>query len=550
MKFKDGKKQNILNLCANILAFLLQFAVSLYVSPRVVANCGVDANGFINLANDMVSYMAIVGSIFNSVAARFISIHIYKKEAEKANSLFNSLFLTNVLLSGLIAVVGTVITIYINHIYNVSDELLFPVQLTFALTIGAYFVTLLTSTFTVSTYVTNRTDLQGYRNCINQIVRVVLIFLFFLFISVQIYWVALAGLVGSIVMGVLNVGLTKKLTPELSVKPKTARWAYVKTLAKSGLWLAFINLTSILIRGVDLTIANVVLGETQMGYLSVSRTLPNAMTGIIFTIGPLFGPALVALYAKNDIDGVVRSTKKAGRTMASILFVPIIGIIVFGPSFYGLWQSSLSIEETQLIANLSAITIAQAIFNSMTYPLSYLSVVADKNKIPAIVNFACGVLNVGLVLLLLNTTSLGLYAIVIPATIIMSLRYFIYNPWFGAHVLKLKKWTFFPSVFINLLPVPFVALTMWLYVRFVPTNTWITFILGALACAAICYGEIFGIFWAVDKIVFKTNGNKTTSLNAAAPEEMPEQSAETSGLEPQGKQETGIVLGKGETNDE
>ena len=54
---------------------------------------------------------------------------------------------------------------------EIRAAILSDVKLTFALVFGAYILNLVTTVFTASVFVSNRTDIQGVRNIINQIVR-------------------------------------------------------------------------------------------------------------------------------------------------------------------------------------------------------------------------------------------------------------------------------------------------------------------------------------------------------------------------------------------
>ena len=73
MKDRLGNVQLYKNILMNIAAFFVQFVISFYISPKIVADVGTAAYGYIGLANDFVSYVAIIATVFNSVAARFIT---------------------------------------------------------------------------------------------------------------------------------------------------------------------------------------------------------------------------------------------------------------------------------------------------------------------------------------------------------------------------------------------------------------------------------------------------------------------------------------------
>ena len=42
-----------------------------------------------------------------------------------------------------------------------------------------------------------------------------------------------------------------------------------------------------LLRGLDLTVANLMIGDYEMGLLSIARTMPNNVTSIINTMAPI-----------------------------------------------------------------------------------------------------------------------------------------------------------------------------------------------------------------------------------------------------------------------
>lgn len=488
MKQASNRWQMSKNIAMNILAFAVQLIINFYISPIVVSGIGTEAYGFIGLANDFTSYASILTSVFNSVAARFIATAYYNNDYESANKYFNSLIVANLAMAGILGVVGTVIVPNLDTFLEIPASIRFDVKLTFALVFGAYILQLITTVFTTSTFVANRTDIQGMRNIINQIVRLGLIVIFLNFISLRIYWIALATLGAGVVVAVMNVSLTKVLTLHISVNlKKYAGKQYVFNLAKSGGWMAFTSLSNVLMHGLDLMIANLFIGATEMGLLSVARSFPNQFGAVIGTLAPLFTPVFVAFFAKNQIDELVKSVKKSINTLAVLLFVPICGFIVFSTEFYTLWQSSLSAEEIRIIATLSTVTLLQSYFNATTASMAQLSVVTNKLKIPVLVSLGCGVFNFALVMLLIHVTSLGVYAIVLSSTVIMVARYVIFNSVYAAWCLGVPKKTFIWQAVKTWLSIPVLLAIMWGIKCLLPVSTWGGLILDAAICAAICY---------------------------------------------------------------
>ena len=488
MKDKMGNIQLYKNIFMNISAFLVQFIISFYISPIIVKGVGgPSAYGFIGLANDFVSYATIIFSVFNSVAARFIAKAFYEEDYEKANRYFNSLIVTNFVLAGVFSVISIVLVPNLDSFISIPADIMFDVKLTFSLVFLSYIITLVTTVFTTSTFVSNRTDIAGIRNIIQHLIRFALIIVFLNFVSIKLYWVSCATLAATIVVAIMNVRLTKVLTPEIHFDLRKAKRKYAFTLAKSGCWMALTSISTILLRGLDLTIANVLLGDYDMGILSIARTFPNNITAIIGTIAPIFTPVFIAMYAKRDDVNLDKKIKDSISIVAVIMFVPITGFIIYSNDFYTLWQSSLKPEEIAVITTLSTITVVQAYFNSTTSTLAQLSVVANKLRLPVFISLFCGIASVLLDIILIQFTSLGIYAIAISPTIVMIVRYVVFNSFYGAYCVEKPKLHYIGTVVKTWCVVPLLFVVMFTVHKFIPGTSWVMLIISAGISAVIGY---------------------------------------------------------------
>lgn len=487
MSVNLGKKQNYKNLAMNVIAFGVQFIISFYISPIIVSNVGAAAYGFIGVANDFVSYASIVATVFNSVASRFIANSFYKKDYEKANKYFNSLIVANMVIAGVLAMAGIILVPNLDKVLTIPVQLVFDVKLTFALVFGSYIISLVTLVFTTSTFVTNRTDIQGVRNIIQYIVRFALIIIFLNFVAIRIYWVAAASTIATVVVALMNVRLTKKLTPELKIDLNYAQKEYAFELASAGCWMALTSISTILLRGLDLTVANLLIGDYEMGLLSIARTMPNNVTSIINTMAPIFTPVFIAFYAKNDISGLVSSIKKSINTMALILFVPISGFIVFSYDFYVLWQRSLTKEELYLVTALSILTVVQAYFNSTTATMAQVSVVTNQLKLPVFISLGCGIISIAIELILLKFTNIGLYAIVVSTTLVMIIRYVVFNSIYAAWCLKLPRTSFFLTSIKTWISIPVLIIFMMFIRNIIPIYSWKGLMVDVVICGVVGY---------------------------------------------------------------
>lgn len=441
MKINNKKetRQISKNLIINLSAFFVQFATNFFVIPLIVGKVGTAAYGFIGLANDCVSYAAVVASIFNSVSGRFIANEYYKKNYEKANIYYNSVLVANIILSLGFLCIGSIFVINLERIYSISFEIVKDVKITFALVFVAYIVNLVTNVFSLSTFITNRMDIQGTRNVLRAIISIAITLIFFVFVSIKIYWISLGYVFAAIIIAICNMNLAKKLTPELKYNILLVKKYYVFELSNAGIWMALTSFSAVLLRGLDLTIANIFLGDYEMGLLSVARTMPNYMTNIIGTLAPLFTPVFILYYAKNNANSLEEQLIDSIKKMSRILLIPIAVYIVYSYDFFCLWQPSLSRNEQIIVASISVITIIQCFFEVSTATMGQISVVVNKLKTPVIVTFICAIISIILEITLLLFTELKLVAIVLPTTIVLSIRCIIFNPFYAKQCIGTKK---------------------------------------------------------------------------------------------------------------
>ena len=75
----NDKKRLIINLTAQMLAFAVNMGVSFIVTP-IIDKISTELSGFVTLANNFITCAQIVVSALNTMASRFITIHIHQKD--------------------------------------------------------------------------------------------------------------------------------------------------------------------------------------------------------------------------------------------------------------------------------------------------------------------------------------------------------------------------------------------------------------------------------------------------------------------------------------
>lgn len=185
-------------MAAQLLAFAVNMGISFLLAPIIEAKME-NTYGFVTLANQFVLYAQIVVSALNTMASRFITIHIHRGEDQTASEYFSSVFFGNVMMAGIFLLPALVIVIFMGSMpfLNVPADVLHDVQLLWAFVFANFFLSIITSVYGISTYATNRLDLTSIRTMYGDIIRIVFLFGTFLIFKPTLWFIGAASLLST-----------------------------------------------------------------------------------------------------------------------------------------------------------------------------------------------------------------------------------------------------------------------------------------------------------------------------------------------------------------
>lgn len=442
-----NKKRFTINLIANIVTFVINLAINFVLSPFIVKNLGVEANGFVTLSNTIVSYANVFTVALNSMFGRYISVEIYRGNTENAKKYFSTVFYANCLCAIVFSIIGIVFSINLDSFLAVPEELLLDVKLTFALTFANYIAGLVTTVFSVCTFVRNRLDLSSLSNIVQYFVRALGLLVLFLIFPAHIFYVPLAGLLMTVIGRAMYAAFAKKLTPELTIDRKLFTPSLAISIIKEGAWFSLQQLNKILETGLDLLISNQMINGLAMGRLSIAKTVPNMIYQLTTTIANVFSPMYAEFYAANKKKELVNHVKLSITCMSVILMPIMTGFIVFGQDFYHLWQPTLNEDALKQVQILSVLTVLPTLFNGYVEGLYYINILTKKVRTSVLVSFGFSVTAVICEIILLITTNGGVYVIAGVSAVVMSIRYLFFTPFYCAYILEIKWYTFMKKLY-------------------------------------------------------------------------------------------------------
>ena len=473
----NRNKQLTINLVASILAFIINIGISFFLTPYITENIGVEAYGFVSLGTEFVNYASLVTIALNSMAGRFITIEIHKGNWEGANKYFNSVLLSNCIVAGVILFPSILVVAFLDRIIDIPVEIILDVKILFALLFTNYIISIIVSSFGVSTFATNKLHLKSMREIEARILKALLLIFLFILFEPAVSYLGFATVAMIVYISFFNIYYTKKYLPEIKLRKKYFRVNAVFELISSGIWNTVIQAGQILLQGLDLFIANIFIGSTSMGTLALAKTIPMMVLSLVSVISSVFIPDFLILYTKNNKEELLNSIKQSMKVLGIIINIPIAIIFVFGKEFFTLWVPNQNAIELQI---LSIITISSLIVSGPINSIYSVFTVTNRLKTNAIVVLSTGILNITIVFLLLKTTSLGLYAIAGVSTILAFISNLFFAAPFGAKYLG-EKWNeFFPVVAKSIVSFLILVITGWGVKYLIIVNSW--FSLFTVAC--------------------------------------------------------------------
>lgn len=480
------KKRLVINMTAQLTAFIVNLGISFVLTP-IVDKMIPNSYGFVNIANQFVQWAQVVVSALNTLASRYITIHLHKGEEQEASEYFSSVFFANMFMAAVFLVPAVFVIVFIDRMFQVPAGVLGDVQILWAFVFLNFFISIITSVFSTSTYSMNRLELSSIATIVTELARLGVLYIAYRFFSPYVFYIGVASVVSTSLMAFANAGFTKKLLPGIKITVKNFRLDKVKELVSLGAWNSVTRLGQMLLDGLDTIIANIFINPEAMTILSLAKVVPTTLSSLMGTMVGVFAPSITIAYAKGDKKELMDTLKSSNRIMIFMMSIPIAFVTAYGDKFFRLWLSYKTAAEVKEIYVLSVLSMGVLFVSASIQVLYQVFIITKKIKLNSIVIVASGVITTTIVFVLLNTTNLGLYAIAGVSVVVGLIRNMVFTPIYAAKCLEVKWTTFYGDIFMGLASIGIITVVAMLSKLVLPMDNWITFFLcgGFMGCVAL-----------------------------------------------------------------
>jgi membrane protein EpsK len=287
------------------------------------------------------------------------------------------------------------------------------------------------------------------------------------FVTARPLMIGFAAVAGTVVALFHTMRYWRLLTPWLKVKFEFS-FAVLREFMEFSMWVMVNQLGSMIFLTADLIIVNRMIGPTANGVYAALLQLVILLRAFSSAVSSVFAPAIVHMYARNDFDALFAYCARSVRVMGFALIAPVAAICAFSHPLLRIWLG----EEIAANSGLLFFMTFHMCFNLAALPLISAFQCQKRVRTLGFVTCLSGLLNIGLAVLLVKATSLGMFAVAIAGMIAFTLRNSVFTPIYLAGWLE-KPWY---SLFFPLLRV-FLAVS-----------------------ASVALGRSFELFWTVEKL--------------------------------------------------
>lgn len=483
----NKNKQLVINMAANLLSTAVGFCISFFLTPFIIERVGVEANGFVSMAGNFTSYASIATAALNSMAGRFITISIHQENYDETNKYMSSVFAANLFSAIVLVVPAALLVINMNNWFNISNAIVSDVKILWTFLFFNFLYGNVVSVFGVATFSQNRLDIQSGTGITLSIVRAAILVVAYLFFDTKVWYMGATTLFCTILSSAVNLYCTKKFLPFAKISRKYFDFEKIKDLLSAGVWNSVSSLSSMLSEGLDLVVANLFIGDTAMGLISLAKHVAEYILSFTGGLSSIFAPQLTINYAKNNMDEMEKDLISSIKILGFITCIPLSIMYAYGDVFFSLWAPT---QDARLLQNIA---IVAALEFPLVLPLESLwNVFTITNKVKQsslylVINSVATII-IEFILLHFATTEYQKIMIIVGVSTAFSIvRALTFLPLYGAKCLNFKKTIFYKPMFKNLFAVIVITAISLFIKKIFSMNSWLELIAASCMTAALSF---------------------------------------------------------------
>ncbi|MCA9981497.1 MAG: oligosaccharide flippase family protein, partial [Anaerolineales bacterium] len=476
-----------LNSFSSVVLLVAKSIVGIWFTKFLIDNLSLAIYGLVPLAVAMTNYMSVVMTALNYAVGRYFTIDLRSGNLHTAVRTFNTALWGTILAVLFLAPFAFGFSYASPRIFDVPLGFELDAQMLFGLVMGAYLLSIVRSIFSLSSFATNRLDLQNWGLLLDLAVRIGIPILLFQLFAPSLWQVGLGAFVGAVLSFGLAVWVWRWLTPAVVIDLRAFEAKRLRPLMSTGGWIVLSQAGNLLLLNVDLIIVNLILGAEAGGQYGSVLQWSLLLRTIAIAMSAVLKPTALDLYARGQMVQLHQMVTQAVKLFGLFLALPVGGLMVYAAPLLTVWLGDSFASLSWLLACL----VVHLAVNMSVLSLFHLQVTLNKVRWMGIGTAVAGVANV--ILGVWWTNWLGMIGLALAGLVVFSVRNAILTPIYSAYIMQRPWYIYLKPLSSIVIATGLATILAMLSALFVMPNSWITLILNGTV-VAIVYTIIVYIF--------------------------------------------------------
>ena len=324
--------------------------------------------------------------------------------------------------------------------FNFPVEYFSEVKSFFVLSVLALLLSSLLSIFNVPVFIKHSFYLNDLVIIISKFSLLILVYLFVE--NITLSWFGFSLFFSSLISLSISYLISIKLIPSLRININYFSLPKLKKMGAMGLNAFFNSLGIILYTSSDIIIVNILLGSIESGKYGIAVQLGMVVSLLGGSITRLLAPVLVQLIAQNKKNEIVENIVRFTKLITVFSGIPFVVFVVFSKPILNFWLGE-SFESAYLL--LIFVVSNQLLHQSTSLTFTYFNM-RNKLKIPAVMTFLTGILNIIFSVIIVKNTNLGVYGVALGTLISIVFKTIFFNVIYTSRLLNISPFLIWKSV--------------------------------------------------------------------------------------------------------
>lgn len=415
----SGNKQFLKNLAVNGGNFIVKMVLGLALPPFLISQLGLSAFGIVQVAISTAAYASLLSTSLNQANNRFVSVGIVRKDWKDTSKVLTTIFVLYAL--AFIVVLPCIVYISFNltDFFNVDSKNVDTASYMFLFVAISQVLVMFNTALSSPIYAKNRLDIIQGINILRNTLKVTLVFATVLLVNASLVSVGLAFLLAAIISTIPAFLAFKRFAPFYDFKFIDFDRERLKSVFNLSAWTGISVIGGMIFLQTDIILINVMLGAEKAGEYAILVQWSVLLISVSAVLSGVISPNILIEYANKNIEKLKIILFDSIRYQGIFSAFAATLVFVYSDVILKLWVG----DQFEYLAPYLRIMVLHFGISLAFRQVYTVNTAYNKMKFQGVSTILFGGIHIGISVLLLEYTDIGIMGVILSGAII----YFVLN---------------------------------------------------------------------------------------------------------------------------